>query len=464
MAFFHGIGKAGRGVLIVCLAAFFLPAAALAGRAPTPSWEPQAEVLRESPAKPPAPPPVDWDQAAQRVPWLSGSPPSLVEEAMAPAVAASYSAARQWFVNSISGDVIFPYYFDPIQGVYSYSNSMIRQLMSSRLLAQMAGEDPSLAGLHRRNLDFILNYWYRENSRGHGIIFYDGESELGANAMALRTLCASPFFPQHEKEAEKIYQGIVYLFRDDGFKPFYHEPRYSYLPAYTLAYFSGEAILAITDYARRTGNAEVWEKAAEIQEFYLKKYVDEIEENYYPAYVPWQTFSLCALYAHDPKPEYAEAVFVLNDKLMKIQRHGRHLGRFLDLAPDRPSGTHSSSDAVFTESLAYAYELSQRLGETGRKERYGRALAIAVYNLLRLQYVDLPPNAPYRKFIAGAFRSSAQNPGVRLDSVQHVMDAFRKILPVLGKEIPRGEGVAPSVADHDRGQAAQAGKPPGPGS
>ncbi|MFH2099493.1 MAG: hypothetical protein ABIJ95_08290, partial [Pseudomonadota bacterium] len=266
-----------------------------------------------------------------------------------------------------------------------------------------------------------------------GFIYYDNESELGANAMALRTLCVSPFYEENAEKAEKLALGIVSLVEANySFFPFYAEPRYRYDPDYTLAYFSGEALLALVEFAEKTGREEYWELAARVQDHYLDRYVTHLSENYYPAYVPWHTFSLFLLWEHYGRPEYARAIFALNDKLLEIQQMRFHAGRFLDQHPGRPAGTHSSSDGVFTESLAYALDLAQRQNDRTHMERYLRALALAANNLIRLQFRTVPEKSGVPAgLILGAIRSDAVNPGIRIDSIQHTMDAYRKLLKLL---------------------------------
>ena len=93
---------------------------------------------------------------------------------------------------------------------------MVRQLMASRLLAELALDDPALGSVHRKNLQFLFANWYREDNRGHGYIFYDNKSKLGANAMALRTLSFSPFFEVYSSQAQKIADGILSLMNNNG--------------------------------------------------------------------------------------------------------------------------------------------------------------------------------------------------------------------------------------------------------
>jgi hypothetical protein len=59
--------------------------------------------------------------------------------------------------------------------------------------------------------------------------------------------------------------------------------------------------------------------AVKLADYYIEKYVENIEENYYPAYVPWHTIALNKLYKINKNKKYSEAIYILNDKLLEIQ-------------------------------------------------------------------------------------------------------------------------------------------------
>jgi len=110
----------------------------------------------------------------------------------------SLNPAEKWLTSNLKEKGCFNYIYDPSTEEYPTKNNMIRQLMASRLLAEMTQTNSSLETLHQKNLDFIFEYWYKENN-DTGYIFYDNKSKLGANAMALRTLAYSPFFDDIRK-------------------------------------------------------------------------------------------------------------------------------------------------------------------------------------------------------------------------------------------------------------------------
>ena len=129
--------------------------------------------------------------------------------------------------------------------------------------------------------------------------------------------------------------------------------------------------------------------------------------------------------------KYADAIFVLNDKLLELQDTTKYIGRFFDPATPQYGTPHSSSDGVYTEGLAYAYEAATVLGDTARQQRYRRAMELSVRNLLSLQYTaDTASRYEHPDRVIGAFKFDRDRSGIRIDSTQHVMDAYRKMLEV----------------------------------
>lgn len=352
----------------------------------------------------------------------------------------SLDLAVNWLLDNLDDDGQFVYAYSPSSGEYSTNNNMIRQLMGSRLLAELSQDDPILRDLHRRNLDYIFSHWYLEEG-DQGYIYYGGKSKLGAMAMALRTLVYSPFFEEYSDEAEKLANTILALQNPDGsLEPWSIEPSYAYDKDYLLTFYSGEAILSLVEYYLGTNDTVYLDAAVKSQDYYIDEYVTHLTENYYPAYVPWHTQSLNALFKITGDEEYANAVFVLNDELFKIQNQDGEpyddmLGRFYDPSHPEYGTPHSSSDAVYTEGLVYAYELAKLVGDREHEEEYKRAIILGVYNLVHLQfrgsnmyYLEHPER------VVGAMRYNVQDNRIRIDTTQHVIDAFMKLVKEFEKE------------------------------
>ena len=352
------------------------------------------------------------------------------------AVSESLNLAENWLTSNMLPDGAFPYVYNPSSGKYSENNNMIRQLMGSRQLAEMSTIRPELQAKHKSNLQKVFADWYVEEN-GEGYILFKEKSKLGAIALALRAICYSPFYNQYENKAKALFKTIKNLSKADGsFSAWKIAPDYDFDEDYLLTFYSGEAVLALLEYYEKSGNPEVLELAQKAQDYYVKKYVDEMRSNYYPAYVPWHTQSLHALYRITKDEKYAKAALTLNDELIKIQNTSGQpskdfLGRFY--SPDHPQygSPHSASDGVYVEGLAYAYELAEWLGDEARMQKYRAAIEIGAHNLMNLQYKDESMYfLEYPERVQGALRFRVDDNRIRIDTTQHMMDAFRKILQI----------------------------------
>ncbi len=352
-------------------------------------------------------------------------------------VQSSYEAGKTWFLQSFRAKGLFAYQYDPQTDTSSSENNMIRQLMASRLLAEISQEEIGLRKMHRTNLEFIRKYWYRETENGkYGYIFFNNKSKLGANAMALRTLVWSPFFEEYTQEAQKLADGIISLLHEDGsFEPWFIEPSYQYDKNYLLTFYSGEAILALVEYGSLEGNDRYRELAEKAQGFYIDRYVANMDKNYYPAYVPWHTLALNKLYKLTGNAEYSNALFALNDKLLELQDVKEHIGRFYNPQTPEYGSPHVASDGVYTEGLIYAYEIAEITGDKKHQKKYKQALKLAFSHLLKLQYTqnNLLKGFNSHKSIGG-FHARKERYKIRIDNVQHTLDAYRKILEVFPDE------------------------------
>lgn len=348
-------------------------------------------------------------------------------------VESSLVLAKAWLFRNIRDKGLFVYAYDPARGSYSTKNNEIRQLLASRVLAVECAktEEAALCGSHEKNLDFIFEHWYREDERG-GHVEYEGKSKLGANAMLLRVLVASAYLAEHDDRARELFRTIQYMQNEDGsFRAWYIEPPYDNNDAYLLTFYSGEAILALLEYYEQTGSEEALVAAKRAQDYYLGLYVDRIDETYYPALVPWHTTALSKLYAITEETRYADAAFVLADKLLEMQDQSEYVGRFYDPRTPQYGEPHASSDAVYTEGLSYALELAQAVGDNTREARYREALILAFRNLASLQYSASIQGSsePFQRY-RGALRIRAGSTWIRLDATVHAIDAFENILRV----------------------------------
>jgi len=351
----------------------------------------------------------------------------------------SLGMAEGWMLLNLDEEANFNYEYYPSEGKYSTSNNMIRQLMSSRWLAEKSSQNDVLLQMHKVNLDFILSNWYREDG-DLGYIYFGNKSKVGAIGMALRVLVFSPYFEQHRDKAEKLANTIQYLQDEDGsLSAWYIEPEYSYDEEHLLHFYSGEAILSLVELYNKTGDKEYLDSAVKSQDYYVVEYADMIDENYHPAYVPWQTISLCKLYQITGSEEYRDAVFTLNDRLIQMQNQDGKpyidfLGRFYDPGHPEYGVPSSASTSIYIEGLTYAYELAEFDGDYERMYEYKKAILLGVHNLINLQFDGADMyylSHPER--VRGALRYRVDDNRIRIDTTQHTIDALNKVMDIFYK-------------------------------
>ena len=345
----------------------------------------------------------------------------------------SNEAAKGWLFNNVREKGLFVYTYNPVTGEEPDKNNAIRQLMASRILADESTRNKELRELHQRNLDFLFEFWYRTEEEKWGYVYYDNKSKLGANAMLVRTLVASPYFKKYEVEAGQLAEGILKLQNSDGsFEPWYIEPEYEYNKAYLLTFYSGEALLALVEYYEKTGDTKYLDAARLSAEFYILAYADNIEYNYYPAYVPWHTMALNKLHRITSDEQYINAIFVMNDKLLELLDRDEYVGRFYNEETPQYGSPHASSDGVYTEGVAHALDAAKRAGDEEHIELYSEVLRLSVSNLMRLQYSEyaFPSYIPSENYV-GAIKVRIDSRWIRVDTTQHTIDAFTKVLEVL---------------------------------
>lgn len=340
--------------------------------------------------------------------------------------------AESWLWNNFREKGLFVYSFNPATGTRPNRNNTIRQLMASIILARRSHDDARLLDMHRRNLRFINQHWYREDPFG-GFIYYDNKSKLGANALYLRCLLASPDFVEHRDKARMLARGILAIHSLDGsFRPWYHEPDYAFDAERLLYFYSGEALLALVEYLQETGDPEVRKALEKSIDYYLEKYVHRIEENYYPAYVPWHTMAYTRLLESHPDERLQEAVFIMNDRLLELLDRNNEVGRFFNPETPEYGSPHAASDGIYLESLAIARNLASKAGDKARTESYSEAIALSVAYLHQLQFRHARQSfgETHPDSYIGGIPSRRGSSWIRVDNVQHAIDAMEAVLNI----------------------------------
>ena len=351
----------------------------------------------------------------------------------------SLDMAEGWMLLNLDEDGYFNYEYRPYSDEYSNNNNMIRQLMSSRWLAEVSSKDETLLHMHKVNLDYVLRNWYREDGE-LGYIFFNNKSKIGATAMALRTLAYSPYLEDYMEVAQKLANNILSLQNEDGsFNAWYIEPEYAFDEEMLLRFYSGETILALIDFYEATGDEKYLDAAVKSQDFYMARYIDNMEEDeyYYPAFIPWHSQCLNKLYKITGDSKYSDAIFKITNKVLELQdQEGKpyidFLGRFYN--PETPQyGTpHSASTAVYLEGVAYAYEIAEMVEDFERVYEYKKSIVLGTHNLMNLQFkgADMYYMANPQR-VWGAIRVGVDNSRIRIDTTGHTIDAFRKIIEVV---------------------------------
>jgi hypothetical protein len=216
---------------------------------------------------------------------------------------------------------------------------------------------------------------------------------------------------------------------DGSLRAWYIAPDYEYDEQYLLTFYSGEALLALLEYAEKVGDRALVSQVRMSVDYYVDRYVARLDKNYYPAYVPWMTLALEKIYAVTREQKYLDAVFTLNDKLLEIQDTTQAIGRFYNPATPQYGTPHSSSDAVYTESLIHAWLIAKNAGDTARMTKYHAAIVLSLGNLRTLQYRAADPTfgLPFTAY-EGALRQNAGSTSVRIDCAQHLVDGLRAYL------------------------------------
>ena len=331
--------------------------------------------------------------------------------------------------------------FDRSSGLFHYSvstrgklsdrNNAIRQLLGSRVLAENSHDKESLLELHRQNLQTLMTRWYRVEG-DIGYVLFKNKSKLGANAMLLRVILASPDYQQFGEQARQLVNGILSLMEENGaFRPWLIEPDYEYDANYLLTFYSGEALLALFEYVEKSGNQTVLAQAIHSQDYYLNRYVRQMALHYYPAYVPWHTQSLYKAWQLTDDEKYANAILVLNNKVLELQDQEHHRGRFYNPETPQYGKPHSSSDAVYVEGLAVARKLAVDIADDDHQVRYNQAIRIGLeylqYNQLRNQAPINIEGRDLRINLNGGIVTKRDGHWVRIDTTAHALDALAQL-------------------------------------
>lgn len=338
--------------------------------------------------------------------------------------------AGRWMLNNQNDDGSLNYLYFPSAKRFSAENNELRQFMSTVALAEMYkySDDIKYKEAFDKNLKYNMDSHYAEKN-GIGFIVFSNQSKLGAAAFALISVLESNEYASQKGGLIRLVL-LLHNETDGSFRTFYIGKRND-----NQNFYPGEAMLALMILHEKTNNGEYTDAVRKSFGFYSEWH----RKNRNPAFVPWHTMALYRLYQTEPKKDYANFVFEMNDFLIGMQDKdcidSHNLGVFFDPKHDEYGPPHASSTAVYVEGLTYAYSLAKQLGDTKRAERYKESIILGARSLIELQFKenDAADRDDSNK-VLGGIMTSAERDEIRIDNNQHTIMAFLQILNTFTEE------------------------------
>lgn len=331
-----------------------------------------------------------------------------------------------WVRGNQQPDGTLPYKYWPSRGEYSDSDNTIRQMLAtlgliraSRLAPWSDMADAAAANLARNLRTYVVD------CGAYAACACTGKGKLGATALA--ALCVLEHEGVDGPNAEvlgKLRAGVDRLWQPDGaFRTFFWPAERNDCQNF----YPGEALLFYASLYRRTGEADLRERALRTFRYYR----DWHRARPNPAFIPWHTQACVTLFRAIDDPDLRDFVFEMNDRLITTQQWGGKLpadvwGRFYDPTWPGYGPPHAASTGVYLEGLAFAHALATDTGDHARARAYRAAIRGGLRNLRQLQVVaDVDMfyvSKPQR--VWGAIRTEVYNNEIRLDNIGHTMLAL----------------------------------------
>ena len=330
----------------------------------------------------------------------------------------SWSAkADVWIFARQDSNGLFPYFYNPISDASIGSQHALGQLIAGYRLATLAQNRPTLTSAHKSQLQTLTDQWLREHPLGQ-IIDFKGDRSLGAQALYLRALIASPVqTEQRARMAEHFASLIRHAWRPvEGFPEAIDSTQVS--SRFLQRFYTPQAALALLEHYQATGNIESLDIAMSALDWLERTYPSGDDRHFHPSQVPWLAESLVLLNKVRPGSDAVQTLFTLTDELLSIQDRRDFPGRFWQEKGTNYGRPNIVRDAQSTRVLLMALEHALELDDKKRAERYQRAAASALENLRAHQYdvggVEAFPNPGNA---VGALRFRYNDALIRLDGV-----------------------------------------------
>ena len=330
----------------------------------------------------------------------------------------SWSAkADVWIFARQDSNGLFPYFYNPISDASIGSQHALGQLIAGYRLATLAQNRPTLTSAHKSQLQTLTDQWLREHPLGQ-IIDFKGDRSLGAQALYLRALIASPVqTEQRARMAEHFASLIRHAWRPvEGFPEAIDSTQVS--SRFLQRFYTPQAALALLEHHQATGNIQSLDIAMLALDWLERTYPSGDDRHFHPSQVPWLAESLVLLNKVRPGSDAVQTLFTLTDELLSIQDRRDFPGRFWQEKGTNYGRPNIVRDAQSTRVLLMALEHALELDDKKRAERYQRAAASALENLRAHQYdvggVEAFPNPGNA---VGALRFRYNDALIRLDGV-----------------------------------------------
>jgi len=362
------------------------------------------------------------------VPESDGVPkePSVTISSSSPSatIRLSIHQGGEWFLSDSDEKEFLHYGYLPKKGRFMSDNNDLRKmgaLWSITGLYHFTG-DRRYGDLATKGMEYFKKYIRHVPQEDVSYVDINGKTKLGYSAFAILGLLGLPEYPNREDLLRTLANGIITHQNPDGsYRTYLYSDRTG-----GEDFYPGEANLALMEYYEATGDPRALLAVKRSFPYYREHW----KKKKTLAFVPWQTQAFVRLYRTTEYPGYRDFVFQMTDWLISYQQTSQNFGR-----EDYIGGFKSTpgiSTSSYLEGLVDAYALAVEVGDLERSERYGKAVELAAWFIVSLQFrEDNTFGYTLSDRIRGGFRQSRNNASLRVDNNQHAVMALMKVYRLL---------------------------------
>jgi len=326
----------------------------------------------------------------------------------------------EWFIANQDKDEFLRYEYLVNSNEFTNANNELRKMGAAWSIAELYRftRDNRFRELAEQGVvhfrKFIVN-----DPADFAYLDVDGKRKLGYNGLFMMALLGLDPSPGRDDLLKNLAAGILHQQKEDGsYNTYFYSDRNT-----GQDFYPGEANLALIALFEDAGDQKYRDAVA----LSFPYYRDYWRDNHSWAFIPWHTQAFVKLYRADPRDEYRDFVFEMNDMLIEGQQTQKdhedenEIGGFGD-----DPGISTSS---YIEGINDAYALAKEVGDEQRIKKYGTVIQLATNFLMSLQYTEdqkfglrsLPPH------ILGGVRQSLGSDRLRVDNNQHMAAALIKV-------------------------------------